>query len=163
MADTEDLLGDGYYKVAWCLNIANIAAPTVDELNAGVELQKYITRDGLNITSDQGEVDNSSLASTGPTARGGSSTFNIELTCKIKKNPAENVAQNTLVKGQMGFLAVRSNLPHTDAWAEGQRVKIYPAECGHPNEPIAAPNEVQKFVSKIFNHSPADTNAVVAA
>ncbi|MGI5161389.1 hypothetical protein [Microbispora sp. CA-102843] len=163
MADTEDLLGDGYYKVTWCLNIANIHAPTAAELNAGVDLQLYITKDGFNVTPDQAAVDNSSLASTGPTERGGSTAFGIELTCKRKKIPAEDVAWNTLQEKQMGFLAVRRTLPEGDAWAAGQEAEIYPAECGKRRKQQTAANEVQKFISKLFNHSPADDNAVVAA
>lgn len=158
-----DLLGDGNVKVTFCLTIANIAAPTAGELNAGVDLQEFITKDGLAINPEQASVDNTSLASRDETEDAGTVSYSIELTCKRKQAPDPDVAWETLTDGQLGFLAVRRTLPHETAWAAGQEVEVYPVRCGRPNRMPPELNAAQRFVSKLFNHTTADANATVAA
>ena len=46
---------DGKVRVTWCNAIANIAAPTTTELNAGTALEGFITPDGLNIGASTGD------------------------------------------------------------------------------------------------------------
>ena len=44
-----DILGDGAIKVGWVTTISNTAAPTAVEVGAGVDLETFITPDGLDI------------------------------------------------------------------------------------------------------------------
>jgi len=157
-----DLLGDGNVKVTFCLNIANISAPTASELNAGVDLQEYITKDGLNISPEQAAVDNTSLASREETEDAGTVKYTIELTCKRQQDPASDVAWNTLTDRQLGFLCVRRTLPHETPWAPGQEVEVYPVRCGRPNRLPPELNTAQRFTCKLFNHTAPDPDAVVA-
>ena len=157
-----DLLGDGNVKVTFCLTIANISAPTAAELNAGVDLQEYITKDGLGISPEQAAVDNTSLASRDETEDAGTVKYSLELTCKRKQDAVDDVAWNTLTDGQLGYLAVRRTIANETAWIAGQEVEVYPVRCGRPNRQPTALNEAQKFVSKLFNHSTADANSLVA-
>ena len=66
-----DLLADGMIKATWAPNVANVAAPTVAELNAGVDLECYIPLDGLDIKGDTASVDNTALCSTDDTEEPG--------------------------------------------------------------------------------------------
>lgn len=157
-----DLLGDGNVKVTWCLTIANISAPTAAELNAGVDLQEYITKDGLKIEPDQSAVDNTALASRDETEDAGTVKYGIELTVKRKELAINDVGWNTLTDRQLGYLAVRRNLAHETAWAASQHAEIYPARCGRPNMQPPELNAAQKFVSKLFNHTSPDPDALVA-
>lgn len=158
-----DLLGDGNVAVMFCLTIANISAPTAAECNAGVALQEYITKDGLGIGPEQAAVDNTALASRDETEDAGSVKYSIELTVKRKEVALEDVGWNTLVDRQLGYLVVRRNIAHETSFAAGQHVEVYPVRCGRPNMQPPELNAAQKFVSKLFNHSTADSDALVAA
>jgi hypothetical protein len=160
MAD-EDLLGDGYYKVTICTALSSVSSPPAAELNAGVDIQGCIMRDGLQIEPAQEGADNSSLKSKGPTQRAGSPSYQINILGKKKKNPIEDIAYNTLVPGMDVWLAVRRNRPNEEAWAAGDPAEIYPVQCGIRKPQQTAWNEVQKFLSQLFNYDDADIDAVV--
>ncbi|MFE3452380.1 hypothetical protein ACFXJ8_26000 [Nonomuraea sp. NPDC059194] len=157
-----DLLGDGNVAAYFCLTIANVSAPTAAELNAGVALQEYITKDGLGISPEQAAVDNTSLASRDETEDAGTVKYSIELTCKRKEVSAEDVAWNTLTDRTLGYLVVRRNLAHETTFVAGQRVEVYPVRCGRPNMLPPELNAAQRFTSKLFNHTTADPDALVA-
>ncbi|MFI6299544.1 hypothetical protein ACIBEJ_48675 [Nonomuraea sp. NPDC050790] len=158
----EDLLGDGNVKVTVCLTLSSISAPPAAELNAGIDIQTILTKDGLGIEPDQAAVDNTALASRSETERGGTSKHPITLTYKRKVLEADDIAFNTLVPGQDIYLAVRRNLAHETAWATGQDAEIYPVECGIYKRQPPVLNEAQKIMQSMFNHSDANTEAVVA-
>jgi hypothetical protein len=157
-----DLLGDGNVKVTFCLTIANISAPTAAELNAGVDLQEWITKDGLGISPEQASVDNTALASRDETEDAGTVKYGIELTVKRKEDEVNDTGWDTLTDRQLGYLAVRRNLPHETAWAAAQKGEVYPVRCGRPNMQPPELNAAQKFVSKLFNHTTADADVTVA-
>jgi hypothetical protein len=158
----EDLLGDGMIKVTYLPTLSSISNPPAAELNAGVDLQQYILKDGLGIEPDQAAVDNTSLASKSETERAGTSKFSIELMCKRKLASGEDVAYNTLVPMQDGILAVRRTKDNELPWVAGDEAEIYPVQNGIRKKQQTALNEVQKFSSKLFNHTDADIDAVVA-
>lgn len=158
-----DLLGDGNVAAIFCLTIANVSAPTAGEINAGVALQEFITKDGLGISPEQAAVDNTALASRDETEDAGTVKYSIELTVKRKEVAAEDIGWNTLTDRTLGYLVVRRNLAHETAFAANQHVEVYPVRCGRPNMQPPELNASQKFMSKLFNHSTADADALVAA
>lgn len=158
----EDLLGDGNIKVTYLVALSSVSSPSATQLNAGVDLQEYILKDGLGIEPDQSPVDNTSLASRSETERAGTSKFAIELMCKRKQATLEDVAYNTLVPGQDGWLAVRRNKANELPWVAGDEAEIHPIQNGIRKKQQTALNEVQKFSSKLFNHTDSDIDAVVA-
>lgn len=157
-----DLLGDGNVKVTFVITVADPENPTAAELNAGVDLQTLITKDGLDIAPDQASVDNTALASRTETEDAGTVSYKITVTAKRQQASVDDVAWNTLVDGQLGYLAVRRNLPHETAWAATQNGENYPVRCGRPNMQPPALNTPQRFVSKLFNHSEAFPDVTVA-
>lgn len=157
-----DVINDGKTKVAWVTTIANIASPTVAELNAGFDFTTRVTPDGLNIPAETADVDNSSLASTFSTNRAGRRSFSPEATFKRGDNATDDRPWTTLTYQTMGYLVVRRVLPYTTAWAVGQSVEVYPVECGERNSIPPAPNEVAKFTSQMKLREEPNINAVVA-
>lgn len=157
-----DLLGDGNVKVTYLTTLSSLSTPSAAQLNAGVDLQTVITKEGLDIKPDQSAVDNTNLASTSETERAGTTKYEIELTIKRQVASVDDIGYNTLVAGQDGFLAVRRNLTHSTAWASGQKAEIYPVQCGTQMDQPPKLNEPQTFTSKLFNHTAPDTRATVA-
>ena len=71
-----DITADGKTRVSWVPTIANINAPTVSELNAGILLQTTITADGLiGFKPDTADVDTSALDSLFNTVVNGRTSF----------------------------------------------------------------------------------------
>src|SRR5688500_3017178 len=110
-----DLLGDGNVKVTFVTTLSSISSPTAVQLNAGVDLQEVLTKEGLDISPDQSAVDNTNLASTSETERAGTTKYNISLTIKRQTTSVADIGYNTLVAGQDGYLAVRRDRVHTAA------------------------------------------------
>jgi hypothetical protein len=157
-----DLISDGKTRVAWVASIANIAAPTVAELNAGLDLTPRITPDGLKIDPSTADVDTSSLASRFDTKETGRVGFENELTLKRGSTTPEDLPYNTLLYGVHGNLVVRRGLDYETAWTIGQQVEVYPTACGEPANVSPAPNEVMKFTSPQKVVSAPNTRSLVA-
>lgn len=158
-----DLLGDGNVKVTFCLTVADISAPTAAELNAGVDLQTVITKDGLNISPDQASVDNTALASREETQDAGTVSYSLELTVKRQDTDLADIGWNTLTDRQLGYLVVRRNRPHEDDYEVGDPVEVYPVRCGRPRMQPPELNAAQRFIVTLFNHTAPDPDATVAA
>ncbi|MBP2704397.1 hypothetical protein JOL79_11290 [Microbispora sp. RL4-1S] len=157
-----DLLGDGNIKVTVVPTLSNLSNPPAAELNAGVDLQEVLTKDGLDISPEQAAVDNTSLASRDETEDAGTTKYSLELTVKIQEDEVDDVGTTTLVDRQKLYLAVRRNRPHEDDYEAGDPVEIYPVRCGRPRKQPPAINTPQTFKVKLFNHTAPDPVAVVA-
>jgi hypothetical protein len=157
-----DLLVDGYVRVTWALSIANIAAPTQAELNAGTALeQEYITPKGLKISPKTGTVDTSALGSTFNTGSAGRREFDIELECK-RKFGVTDVAWNLFAFRSTGFLVVRRNKLATGSWATSDQVEVYPVMTMEPEQAAPEENAVARFTVGMLVTSDPQTRAVVA-
>lgn len=162
--DVPTLASDGNWRVSWVTTIADISGPTVAELDAGTELAAdFITPDGLNITPSTEGRDTSTLGSTFTTMRAGRRSFENSVTCLRAEDGSPDTAYDTLVFRATGYLVVRRTLPNADAYAAGQTVEVYPAECGEPQLSAPAPNATQTFTTPFYVTSEPDTRATVAA
>jgi len=155
-----DLLDDGNTKVTFATSIANIAAPTTTELNAGTALETYITPSGLQIKASTATVDTSSLASTFTTQGVGRRSYAI--TVEMKRQTPVDTAYNLFPWRTSGYLVVRRTTLATTAWGSGQVVEVYPVSTGEPELAPPAPNEVAKFTSSMMVTSDPNTRAVIA-
>lgn len=155
-----DLLADGTTKVSFCTSIANIAAPTVAELNAGTALEAIITPDGLDITPSTAAVATGALNSTFDTQAAGRRSYDIALT--FKRQTPTDTPVNLFPYQTAGYLVVRDNLAASTAWAASQKVQVYPVQSGEPNRVKPAANEVKKLTVSFFMTGDANTNATVA-
>lgn len=140
-----DANADGNTRVYFAPSIANIAAPTTAELNAGTRLDTLMTPDGLvGLEADTGDVDNSKLSSTFNTVTPGRISFSGTLVRLIKQTGTDTV-YNLLVYGFTGFLVVRRDILASTAWAASQAVEVYPIACGEVRNLAPEGNSVHKY------------------
>src|SRR5829696_2456033 len=129
MSPIPDITADGKFRVAWVPSIANIAAPTTTELNAGMLLQTTMTADGFaGWRPETADVDSSSLASTFTTNVNGRTSFSGPM-LRLKKQSGSDTIYDTLVRDTAGYVVVRQSTAQATAWASAQKVRVYPALC----------------------------------
>jgi hypothetical protein len=140
-----DVTADGKTRVYWVTTIANQNAPTVAELNAGIDLTSTLTADGLSgFQPDTADVDTSSLASTFTSNVNGRSSFsNTRL--RLKKQASGDTIFTTLIRDTAGFLAIRRSVVQSTAWTTAQGVEIYPSLCGEVARMDPEPNSVERY------------------
>lgn len=160
------LVHDGNYLVSFVDTVADISAPTVAELTAGLELECQLTPDGLGREASDETVDTSRLCSVFTTMKQGRTSFEVSMTLVRLDEQVSGVvdtAYATLVKRKLGYFVVRDNLPATVAWAAGQDVEVYPVECGTRSKANPAANEQQTFTIPMTTYADPDLYSVVAA
>lgn len=157
-----DISADGKTRVSWVPTIANIAAPTTTELNAGMLLQSTLTADGLmGLNPETADVDTSSLASTFNTAVNGRTSFS-NTGLRLKKQSGTDTIFTTLVRDTAGYLVVRRSLAESTAWASAQAVEVYPALCGEVSRMNPEPNSVERYEIPLKITSTPNLRAAVA-
>jgi hypothetical protein len=119
----------GKTEVHWVTTIANVAAPTIAELNAGTDLTSFVRAvptlpRGLN-TVDVATLD-SKYEKRQVGTRGGD-----ELTVEILRDDGTDTAYTTLTEDTAGFLVIaRKGLATAGTFAAGDEVDVYPATIG---------------------------------
>jgi hypothetical protein len=156
-----DVTADGKTKVYWVTTIANINAPTVSELNAGIALNSTITADGLvGFRPDTADVDTSALDSTFNTMVNGRTSFSGTL-LRLKKQASGDTIFTTLTRDTAGFVVIRRTIVVATAWASAQAVEVYPALCGEVARVDVEPNSLERYEIPIkITSSPALRAAV---
>lgn len=140
-----DSLADGRTRVAYLPACANIASPTVAELNAGILLNSIITADGLiGYEPTTADVDTSALDSTYDTVDNGRITFSGTM-LRLKKQLTGDTAFATLVRDVTGFVAIRRDIVVATAWASSQAVEVLPIKCGDRRRLAPEKNSVAKY------------------
>jgi hypothetical protein len=134
---------DGMIKVSFVPTIANVAGPTVAELNAGTALEGRLTADGLSISSDTASIDTSKLNSTANSETIGRDSYSLSVTYVRGDDSAATSVQAALVRGAAGYLVVRRDKLSTVAWAAGDKAEVYPVICKRPNPATPGPDTLQ--------------------
>ena len=158
---------DGMTRVEFVPTIANKAAPTTTELNAGTPLangtNNFITKDGLVVPTAQNMVDDSSLSETFDAQTVGS--FGGPLTLTGKRNNAgggTDTMWNLIVYGLTGYIVIRRGVASSTAWTASQPVEVYPVIFHEPVMANTASNEQAKFSAMAAVTSQPNVKAVVA-
>ena len=140
-----DIIADGRTRAGWITTIANIAAPTVAELNAGILLQTTLTPAGLKgLQPTTAKIDASSLASRITLQRNGRTSI-ADSMLEFKKQDGTDTIYDTLLFGTAGFLVVRTSVLETVAWTIGQKVRVYPMECGEVAHVDIEENTLERY------------------
>ncbi len=140
-----DSNADGRTRIYSVPTIANIAAPTVAELNAGVDLSGLMTPDGLvGFEPDTGDVDNSKINSTFSTVSAGRVSYSGTLVRLIKQTGTDTV-YNTLVYAFQTNIVVRRDVTSSTAWTVADKVEVYPVQCGEVRNISPEANSVHKY------------------
>jgi hypothetical protein len=157
-----DIIVDGTVKVAFVPTITNIAAPTVVEINAGDDIDTFITADGLvGFEPETAEVDTTSLSSTFDTKRPGRASFSGTL-LRIKKQTGTDTTYTTLVRGVEGNIVVRRYVDASTAWAAADKVSVYPIACGETRELAPEANTTARYEVPTMITSDPELRAVAA-
>ncbi|MFL6138800.1 MAG: hypothetical protein ACJ74O_13505 [Frankiaceae bacterium] len=157
------VLVDGNTRVDWVPTIANLGAPTVAELTAGMNLSHILTADGLQgFQPDTAAVDTSALASTFNTAAPGRASFSGQA-LRLKKQPGSDTTFTTLVRGTTGFIVIRRGVDADTAYAAANKVAVYPSQCGTRKDLDPEANSVQRYDVPVFLTDEPKLDAVVAA
>lgn len=159
-----DITVDAKTRVGYVLGApADLAAPTVAELNAGLLFHKTMTPDGLmGFEVDSASVDNSALDSEFDTTRPGRDSFS-GTALQFKKQSGTDTSYNTLAKDTEGTLFIRRSVPAAQAWAAGDKIESFPITSGQRVRITPAKNEVEKWKSLVFISDDPVLDAVVAA
>jgi type V secretory pathway adhesin AidA len=155
-----DIISDGMTKVGWVTTISNTAAPTAVEVNAGVDLETFLTPDGLGVSTSTDAVDAASLASTQDQEIPGRRKDSITLTFKDQGEAAAPFT--TFASRPAGFLVVRRGVASTTDWTAAQKVHVYPVTAGDRQPQPSAKNEVLKLVVPLFVTGPVQASVALA-
>jgi len=158
-----DIIVDGTVKVAYVPTIAALAAPTTTEINAGDDIDTFITADGLiGFEPETAEVDTTHLSSTFDTKRPGRASFSGTM-LRIKKQTGTDTTYTTLVRGVEGYIVVRRYVAASGAWAAADKVQVYPIQCGERRDIAPEANTTARYEVPTMITSSPSLNAVVAA
>lgn len=140
-----DIIGDGRTRVDWVPTIANIAAPTTTELNAGIRISQWMTKDGLaGFAPETADAPTSSIESTFDTAVNGRRTFSGTLV-RLKKQTGTDTAYDTMTPDATGYLVIRRSIAATTAFASSQKVEVYPAMVGEARKMDPEDNMPERY------------------
>jgi hypothetical protein len=159
-----DIIMDGFVKVWSVPTIANIAAPTTSELNAGTNLGALLLKDGLRgFTPDTGTVDTTALSSTyGTNAPGLIALSKGSLWFKAQTQATETIRQVFVAQYTTNIVIRRNGKVETAAWASADWQEVWPIKVGARIDGDFASNEVQKFGVEIFFYIAPNQSSVVA-
>lgn len=154
---------DGNIRVSWVTTIANKAAPTVAELNAGLLLTSLMTADGLSGWQPQtADVANRKLDSTFDSTDVGSISIDSPV-LRFYKQVTGDTIYTTLTKLAVGFVVIRRVLPSATAWATSQLLMgVYPSKCAQRAWLDVEENSMDRWEVSIKITSEPAFDAVVA-
>ena len=160
------IVHDGNYLVSWVDTIADPAAPTTTELEAGIALECQLTPDGLGREASDETIDTSRLCSVFTTMQMGRTSFDVSLTL-VRLDTSDGTttddAYDTLKKGKHGVLVIRDNAPADQAFAASDEVEVYPVQCGTRSKATPAANELQTFTLPLTVTADPELYAAVAS
>jgi hypothetical protein len=120
-----DVIGDGKERWDWILSIANPAGPTTSELNGGVRLSRWMTKDGATgFAADTADAVTSSKESKFGTAVNGMRSLNNPR-LRMKKQDGTDTAYIAMGTDAFGYLVRRNSLDAPTAYATGQKVDVF--------------------------------------
>jgi hypothetical protein len=137
--------------------IADIEAPTEEEIEAGVNYTGYIPRDGFKFGTSENRVDNSDIASEFDSELIGTWGSSLEVTFKRGDGVDDDEPWDDIDRKDQGFWVI---VPFGAA-ADGMKAQVYPCEAGQGRPMDTAANEQQKFVRSFAVTSEPALKAVV--
>lgn len=144
---TTDIIGDGKERWDIVSSIANIAAPTAAELNAGVRISQWMTKDGATgFVADTADADTSSKESTFKTAVNGMISLNGPTFTLKRQSPLGSDAAFTAMPTDGTAYAVRRNsVAAATAYSAGQLVDVFPVQFSQKAKVDQDDNQAEKF------------------
>lgn len=159
-----DIVVDGTVKCSWVTTIADISAPTVAELTAGIMLEETLMRDGglSGFKAETADVENTKVAGTFETNLPGMASFSNTM-LRFAKQDGTDTIYDTLTRNTSGYVVIRRSIDRTTAWTAGQEVQVFPVRCGQTSWMEAEKNTVDRYEIPVKIHTEPDIRATVAA
>lgn len=125
-----DIIGDGRERWDIVTSIANTAAPTAAELNAGVRISQWMTKDGATgFVADTADAPTSSKESTFQTAVNGMISLNNPRFKVKRQTPlGSDAAFNAMPTDGTAFAVRRNSKTATSAHLAADIVDIFPVQ-----------------------------------
>lgn len=166
----DGILTAGRERVQFFPACANMNAPTVLELSAGVDISCYLIKGEFSPTAEQETAEDERVCSEQAGVTLGRVTQAIENMQYVYDPQAaaaapDNLAYEEMATGVKGFIADRRGMASGDAFAAGQKVDVYQVECGVQTRVPISTDAGDKFkVQQTLGVSPNVVyDAVVAA
>lgn len=156
-----DIVSDGMTRVTWVATLASVTSPSAATIEAGTDLEGFITPDGFNESVSNDDVDSSALNSTFSTTEPGRTTVELELT--FKDQGKANPPYSTFAGRTSGYLVIRRGVAVATSYAASQTVDVYTVTASDPYFQSPAANEVTKVAFKFFNTAPPSLDATTAS
>lgn len=156
---------DGNTSVIWIPGadgVDDVNAPTVEEIQAGVDLSCDIQSGGLDLGISSGTIEAASLCSANVSQSTGRTTVSPTLTFWRYRQP-EDTAWDLARKGEVGWLVVRTGIASEAAYEDGQEVIVGLFEMGEPSPafPGGDTNNTFALNFNLVNGADFDAHAVV--
>jgi hypothetical protein len=143
-------------------SIANIAAPTAAEINAGIRISQWMTKDGATgFQPDTADAPTSGKESTFDTATNGRISFSSPR-FTFKKQDGTDTVFNTLIQNAVGYGVRRNSLAATTAVASAQKLEVYPLICSATARVDQDDNQPEKIMVPVKITSAPNLRAAVA-
>lgn len=150
-------------KVSAVPEIADTTAPTVTEIDAGVELQGAMTRDGMTTPDSGNTVDASDLADLqNKTARGSRGGDTLTITAHRDSDSAEDEAWDTLSPDYDGFIVIRRFGGSDTAFADTDVVEVWPISVISREMAGLSGDQTQRFTANCAVTEAVEYDAAVA-
>lgn len=157
-----DVFSDANVRVGFAAAIANIALPTVAELNAGILLHDIITDDGLiGFEATSGTIPTTPLSGAFETNYPGRDAFSGTM-LRLKKQTATDTIFNTFTKYTAGFIIIRRGIAVATAWTAAQPVEVFPIVCGREKRLQPTANSIEKWEMPMTVSAQPNLRAAVA-
>lgn len=154
----------GEIRVWLCPLVANISAPTVAEITAGVDVTPFMLRNGLTTPQSGSVVDSSDASSRqNKTSRGSFGGDAVTYRGFRDAVAADDDAWTAFAPGTDTTLVIRRFGGSTVAAAASQRVECWPVEVVSRAMDDIADNENQKFTVTMAVPGEVDDDALIAA
>lgn len=145
--------------------VGNIKAITPTEINGGVELSCYLTRQGLAVTYDQTKIQDGRYCSPQTLQLEGTETIDVTLQYTYNLNtPSDDVARLTLERGVSGVLVELLQVDEDqEEYAAGDWYWAVPIRAGKQMPVAVEENAVDRISQAAFIRGRATDLVQIAA
>lgn len=154
---------DDNWRVVWVPTIADTAAPTVAEIEAGTPITYSLTPDGWSPTQSQAMIADGRLTLGQALERPGRKTKSLSIKYVDGPDGAGVVAADLLVEGTEGHVVVRRGVPNGEAFAAAQKVSVWPVQAGEQVEDPPTENGVDTISQVLAVTGVVQSRVAVAA
>lgn len=159
-----DIIGDGRETWWYVPNggISNINAPTAAEINAGIRISQWMTKDGASgFAADTAGAPTSGIEDVFDTSIPGRISYS-NMRLRLRSQSGTDVAKTTLVYNTRGYLVRRKSITSATAPATGQKVRVWPIACGEQVDMDYEDNMPERYEVPIFPTATPSSSAAIA-